>query len=97
MHSFRTCNSHQVLGRLNHGSLDGRGMYKTHDRTEIHIKIYSEKLSRKRLGKPKRRWVHNIKVNLVYWIYFGSENNYWLSREEANEISGCIKCGQYFH
>jgi hypothetical protein len=61
----------------------------------------------KLLGKPRRRWVDNIKMDLrqigwggVDWIDLAQDRDQWRSWEHGNEPSGSIKCWEaleYLH
>jgi hypothetical protein len=54
------------------------------------------------LGRPRRRWVHNIRMGLretvwegVDWIRLAQDTDQWGgSCEHGNEASGSIKCGE---
>jgi hypothetical protein len=52
------------------------------------------------LGKPRRRWVDNIRMDLqevgcghVDWIGLAQDRDGW--RKLVNEPSGSIKCGEF--
>jgi hypothetical protein len=57
------------------------------------------KLQEKRpLGRPRRRWVNNIKMDFrgmgwvgMDWIDLAQDTDQWTS-EHGNELSGSIKC-----
>jgi hypothetical protein len=57
---------------------------------------------RRPLGRPRRRWKDNIKMNLreigfgdVDWIYLAQDRDMAGSCEHGNEPSGSIKCGEF--
>jgi hypothetical protein len=57
---------------------------------------------RRPLGRPRRRWKDNIKVDLreigfgdVDWIRLALEGQVASSCEHGNEPSGSIKCGEF--
>ena len=48
------------------------------------------------LGRPRRRWEDNIKMNLQEVVYEGID---WIYRtcECGNEYSGSTKCGEFLN
>jgi hypothetical protein len=55
------------------------------------------------LGRPRRRWVDNIKMDLreigwdgMDWIYLAQDRDRWRALVNTNEPSGSIKCWVYF-
>jgi hypothetical protein len=58
---------------------------------------------RRPLGRPRRRWEDNIKMDLseigfedVDWIHLAQDRDKWLnSCEHGDEPSGTIKCGEF--
>jgi hypothetical protein len=51
------------------------------------------------LGRPRRMWVDNIKMDLreigwdgVNWIEMAQERDHWRALEHGTEPSGSIKC-----
>jgi hypothetical protein len=57
---------------------------------------------RRPLGRPRRRWEDNIKIDLreigfgdVDWIHWAQDRQVAGSCEHGNEPSGSIKCGKF--
>jgi hypothetical protein len=57
---------------------------------------------RRPLGRPRRRWEDNIKMDLreigfgdVDWIPWAQDRDSGGSCEHGNEPSGSIKCGEF--
>ena len=55
------------------------------------------------LGRPRRRWVDNIRMNLqvgcgyVDWIGLFQDRDRWRTLECGNEPSGSIKGGEFLN
>ena len=54
------------------------------------------------LGKPRRRWVDNIRMDLqevgcgyMYWIGLAQDRQVADACECGNEPSGSVKCGEF--
>ena len=58
---------------------------------------------RRPLGRPRRRWVDNIRMDLLEvgcrymdWIGLAQDRDSWRNRCECgNEPSGSVKCGEF--
>jgi hypothetical protein len=57
---------------------------------------------RRQLGRPRRRWEDNIKMDLreigfgdMDWIHLAQDRQVAGSCEHGNEPSGSIKCGEF--
>jgi hypothetical protein len=51
------------------------------------------------LGRPRRRWNDNIKMDLgeivwdgIHWINLAQDWDQWRARDHSNETLGSIKC-----
>jgi hypothetical protein len=54
------------------------------------------------LGRPRRRWEDNIKMDLrevgcggADWINLAQDTDRWRARVYGDEPSGSIKCGEF--
>jgi hypothetical protein len=70
----------------------------TNWREEEHVSVIGRKPEGKRpLGRPRHRWIDNIKMDLLRWDWEVCTGLVWLrigTGEHDNEPSGSIKCGE---
>ena len=57
---------------------------------------------RRPMGRPRRRWVDNIRMNLqgvgwgyMDWIRLAQDRDGWRRLVSGNEPSGSVKCGEF--
>ena len=57
---------------------------------------------RRPLGRPRRRWVDNIRMDLqevgcgyMDWIWLAQDRHVADACECGNELSGSVKCGEF--
>jgi len=69
------------------------GARSTYGGEEWHVQGLVGKPERKRpLGRPRRRWEDNIKMDLQEVGWWGMD---WVDLTQDNEPSGSIKCGEF--
>ena len=57
---------------------------------------------RRPLGRPRRRWVDNIRMKLqevgcgyMDWFGLAQDRDRWRTFDSGNEPSGSVKCGEF--
>ena len=81
-------------------------MMKSISSLTIYIYIYRVLLrkpeGRKPLGRPRRRWVDNIRMDLqevecghMDWIGLSQDRDSWRALVSAEKPSGTVKCGEF--
>ena len=73
------------------------------ERRGVYRVLVGKPEGKKPLGRPRRRWEDNIKMDLqevgcgcMDWIELAQDRNRWRTRVTAvNGPSGSIKCGEF--
>ena len=69
---------------------------------EVYRVLVGKPEGKRPLGRPRRRWVDNIRMDLqevgcghVDWIGLAQDRDRWRTLVSANEPSGSVKCGEF--
>jgi len=71
-----------------------------HNKFYIILVLLGKPVGRRPLGRPRRRWVDNIRMDLQevgceYMDWIGLAQDRQVACECGNEPSGTVKCGEF--
>ena len=68
----------------------------------VHRVLVGKPEGKRPLGRPRRRWEDNIKMNLQEmgggcgdWMELAQDRDRWRALEYGDEPSGSVKCGEF--